>query len=333
MESISSNIWRFRCIEAGARSRESYARTWSWGKRFVTFLYCIDALLKGLFAATPKCTPQDFYNFQNEILLKYPTYQSPDIPLPATSPITVNASPGLVKAMGIERATSRIDLPYQTLFPPKSSSSSNNSSSSTVGRKQQQQQSLVWPSSASESFVLPLNFDGPAVPQSTSEAGNLFVQNMHVSLANYQIMSEREKAIRRWQIKKADCERSKDQPKQDLPAPCSGSMSSAFQKKFDAIEQLYVSLVFFFSCTVHKMLIDLARHLLFQICKTLSLYSWNYYYRRWLPITAAISRLKIPLNHHQKMEGTWMSKYWRILIWCATVKSCQRQYLPCWSFY
>ncbi|KAL1928920.1 hypothetical protein VTP01DRAFT_1979 [Rhizomucor pusillus] len=193
--------------------------------------------------ATPKCTPQDFYNFQNEILLKYPTYQSPDIPLPATSPITVNASPALVKAMGIERATSRIDLPYQTLFPPKSSSSSNNSSSSTVGRKQQQQQSLVWPSSASESFVLPLNFDGPAVPQSTSEAGNLFVQNMHVSLANYQIMSEREKAIRRWQIKKADCERSKDQPKQDLPAPCSGSMSSAFQKKFDAIEQLYAFIV------------------------------------------------------------------------------------------
>lgn len=174
-------------------------------------------------------------------MLKYPTYQSPDIPLPISSPITIQASPALVKAMGIEGATSRIDLPYQTLFPPKSSSSSN-SSNSTVNRKQQQQQqSLVWPTTASESFVLPLSPDGPAVPQSTSEAGNLFVQNMHLSLANYQIMAEREKAIRRWQLKKADSEQAKERSKQDPQPPAFTSISTAFQKKFDAVEQLYVS--------------------------------------------------------------------------------------------
>ncbi|KAI9491454.1 hypothetical protein BDB00DRAFT_833075 [Zychaea mexicana] len=185
-----------------------------------------------------KCTPQDLYTFQNEAILKYPNYDPPDIPLPITSSLTVKASPRLVKAMGISNATADTELPYQTLFPPKSSG--NNTNSTLKKQQQQNLASLVWPTPQSESFVLPLDGHSPGVPQSTVEAGNLFLKNMHLSVANQQIIHEREKSIHKWEHKKEGLKElsdilSKNQDNQGI--------TEAMRKRFEALEQVYASLV------------------------------------------------------------------------------------------
>jgi hypothetical protein len=39
------------------------------------------------------------------------------------------------------------------------------------------------------------------VPQSITEAGNVYISNMHISLANFQVIKERSKGIHKWQDK------------------------------------------------------------------------------------------------------------------------------------
>ncbi|KAI8138566.1 hypothetical protein BJV82DRAFT_630395 [Fennellomyces sp. T-0311] len=183
-----------------------------------------------------KCSPQDLFAFQNEITLKYPNYNPPSIPLPITSSLTVKASPGLVKAMGIANATAHTELPYQTLFPPKSSGNS----SSTIKKQQQANASLVWPSPSAQSFVLPLDEKHSGTPQSTMEAGNLFLKNMHLSVANHQIIFEREKAIHKWeQWKNSSMECTDSSSKIEIDVRISETM----KKRFEALELVYVSMV------------------------------------------------------------------------------------------
>ncbi|KAI9274678.1 hypothetical protein BDA99DRAFT_498220 [Phascolomyces articulosus] len=184
-----------------------------------------------------KCTPQDLYTFQNEATLKYPNYAPPEIPLPITPSLTVKASPRLVQAMGISNATAHTELPYQTLFPPKSSSNSSNSS---IKSKQQQNLSMIWPPPQSQSFVLPLDKDSPGVPQSTAEAGNLYLKNMYMSVANQQIFSEREKSIHKWEQMK-----EKIPEFDDLLFKCENNehVTVAMKKRFEALEQIYTSIV------------------------------------------------------------------------------------------
>ena len=174
------------------------------------------------------------YNFQNEATLKYPNYSPPDIPPPITPSLTVKASPGLVQAMGISNATAHTELPYQTLFPPKSSGNSNGSGKV----KQQQNLSMAWPAPQSQSFVLPLEKGSQGVPQSTTEAGSLYLKNMYMSVANQQIFSEREKSIHKWERRKDgffafDDILSKDDTWQQV--------SEEMKKRFRGLEQVYVS--------------------------------------------------------------------------------------------
>lgn len=180
-----------------------------------------------------KCTPQDLYTFQNEITLKYPTYTPPDIPLNTSSTLTIKASPALVSAMGISNSTARTDLPYQTLFPPKSATGNN-----TNGTKRlPAQQSLVWPVPSSQSFVLPLSENEASVPKSTVEAGELYVQNMYLSLANHQVMLEREKAIHRWKRKQ---EQQLSHDERDEEEILLAKLNDSMRKRFEALEQTYV---------------------------------------------------------------------------------------------
>lgn len=181
-----------------------------------------------------KCTPQDLYTFQNEITLKYPTYTPPHIPLNTSSTLTIKASPALATAMGISNSTARTDLPYQTLFPPKSATGSNTNSS----KRLPQQQSLVWPTPSSQSFVLPLNENEASVPKSTVEAGELYVQNMYLSLANHQVMLEREKAIHRWKRKQE--QQSNQDEHEDEDEILLSRLSDPMRKRFEALEQTYV---------------------------------------------------------------------------------------------
>ncbi|KAI7885634.1 N1221-domain-containing protein [Lichtheimia hyalospora FSU 10163] len=184
-----------------------------------------------------KCTPQDLYTFQNEITLKYPTYTPPHIPLNTSSTLTIKASPALATAMGISNSTARTDLPYQTLFPPKSATGNNTNSA----KRLPQQQSLVWPTPSSQSFVLPLSETEASVPKSTVEAGELYVQNMYLSLANHQVMLEREKAIHRWKRKQEQQSNQDEHDEEEILL--SHLNDSMMRKRFEALEQTYAVIV------------------------------------------------------------------------------------------
>ncbi|ORY94876.1 hypothetical protein BCR43DRAFT_494735 [Syncephalastrum racemosum] len=184
-------------------------------------LYGLDAVQD-----TPaKCTPQELHVFLNETSLKYPTFRAPALPSAVASPLTVRASSRLAEAMGIANAAAATDLPYQTLFPPKSNNLQKN--------KPQPQQPFTYAASNRQSLVLPLNPVGPTVPQSTVEAGDLFVKNMRLSVANYQVILEREKTIRRWQ-------RLKDRSD---PALHWDRLSDSMRQRFENLEQFYTSIV------------------------------------------------------------------------------------------
>ncbi|KAI9337855.1 hypothetical protein BD770DRAFT_448483 [Pilaira anomala] len=148
-----------------------------------------------------KSTPQDLHFFQNEVMNKYPTYIPQKFPFDITSPLTLQASTTLAQAMGYTNATNQIELLYQTLFPPKSSSNGN-SVFQLMGNKKPNY--YLYSPYVSPTFVLPLNHDGLAVPESIKEAGQVFVSNMHTSLSNYQIIQERSKGIQRWARIKQD---------------------------------------------------------------------------------------------------------------------------------
>jgi hypothetical protein len=145
--------------------------------------------------------------FQNDITDKYSGYVPPDFPFSVSSPLTINASPALAKAMGYSNATDQVTLLYQTLFPPKSSSASTNGTSSILnGLKKQnsnnqlQNNYFMYPSNhyVTPAFILPLTHTGSDVPESIKEAGDVYISNMHLSLMNYQLIQERSKAIQKW---------------------------------------------------------------------------------------------------------------------------------------
>lgn len=155
-----------------------------------------------------KSTPQDLLLFQQETTKKYPGYTPPHLPLKEATPMTINASPSLATALGYSNAIEHVELLYQTLFPPKSLTNT------TKNKQQQQQHHLLqnyFPLSpyVSPAFPLPLSHtQGPDVPQSITEAGNVYMANMHVSLSNFQVIQERSKGIHSWQNKHKPAEQN-----------------------------------------------------------------------------------------------------------------------------
>lgn len=108
-----------------------------------------------------------------------------------TSPLTINATQSLTKAMGYSKATEKIDLLYQTLFPPKSNKKSNSIRNHHLLQE-------YFPENYA-AFPLPLQHKGLDVPKSIQEAGQVFVDNMYVSGGTYQMIQEKSKAIHKWQ--------------------------------------------------------------------------------------------------------------------------------------
>jgi hypothetical protein len=132
--------------------------------------------------------------FQTEITDKYPGYQPPKLPFHVTSPLTIQASLPLAAAMSYANATNQVELLYQTLFPPKATTTT------TVAKKPQHPLLQNFETiKDSPALALPLTYEGSHVPKSVEEAGQVYLDNLHVSLANYQLIEERSRVLHRWQ--------------------------------------------------------------------------------------------------------------------------------------
>ncbi|KAK4511580.1 uncharacterized protein ATC70_012796 [Mucor velutinosus] len=150
-------------------------------------------------STTVKCTPEELFQFYHQASERYPTFTHNDTPSQCTNPLTVTASTRLSKAMGLYKASKNIDLPYQTLFPSKNQqptaatnmavNGSSSSSSSSSSKKQQL---------AMETNLLPFTESSAMEPRSLTESKSVWIKHLYISVANYQIIYEREKAVHRW---------------------------------------------------------------------------------------------------------------------------------------
>ncbi|KAI8971229.1 hypothetical protein BDB01DRAFT_510078 [Pilobolus umbonatus] len=137
--------------------------------------------------AQVKASPEDIMSFYHTIQERYPTYTPIPLPKTISNPITVTASHKLSTAMGVSKASKEIDLPYQTLFPSKNQqapvSRSNNSSRSMNGDIH---------STLSETSM--------NAPYSLTVANSVWLEHLYISVGDYQLIKEREKAIHRWEL-------------------------------------------------------------------------------------------------------------------------------------
>ncbi|KAI8339058.1 hypothetical protein BC941DRAFT_469236 [Chlamydoabsidia padenii] len=149
-----------------------------------------------------KCSQRDLLTFQNDFISRYPAYTPPinlSSPLDKVSPLTVKATPALAAAMGISTATSQTTLPYQVLFPPKQPKGSDNKQAGINAQTNGVAVNTEDPWNSSQTVVLPLSESGPCVPASLNEASAIYQKYMQLSLADYQIIMERQRAIQKWQ--------------------------------------------------------------------------------------------------------------------------------------
>ncbi|KAI8368202.1 uncharacterized protein BYT42DRAFT_585707 [Radiomyces spectabilis] len=180
-----------------------------------------------------KCTPQDFYAFQARTCEKYPTYSPCDLPATFANPLTIKATPALANAMGIATASAQTELPYQTLFPPKDAKQGNGNEPNNNPRPSMQN------SLSQQTLVLPLSSTSPSVPRSIVEASQVYQNHMHLSLANCQIVQERELSIRKWQDRSEQRHISPDKSSSSSPS----SSEHQFQRLLDDIESVYAFIV------------------------------------------------------------------------------------------
>lgn len=143
---------------------------------------------------TVKCTPEELFQFYHQTSERYPTFSSDETPSQCANPLTVAASTRLSKAMGLYKASKNIDLPYQTLFPSKNQQPASAATATAVnGHSSSKKQQL-----AMETNLLPFTESSAMEPRSLSEAKSVWIKHLYISVANYQIIYEREKAVHRW---------------------------------------------------------------------------------------------------------------------------------------
>ncbi|KAL0077061.1 hypothetical protein F4703DRAFT_1243755 [Phycomyces blakesleeanus] len=147
-----------------------------------------------------KCYPEDFYLFQEDMIEKYSAFSTPEVPDIISNPRSIKTTPELSEAMGISTAINQTDLPYQTLFPPKQNQVSQ--TENQEGSSEQPIQKQPMPKELT-TVVLPVTENGPSFPKSLKDAGEIYLANLHISLADYQMIHEREEAINRWQTLKS----------------------------------------------------------------------------------------------------------------------------------
>ncbi|KAI9033867.1 hypothetical protein CLU79DRAFT_725928 [Phycomyces nitens] len=172
-----------------------------------------------------KCYPEDFYRFQEEMVEKYSAFSTPKVPDIISNPRSIKTTPELSEAMGVSAAINQTTLPYQTLFPPKQNPVNPEENQEGVSEQQEKPSSPKGPTTIS----LPVTENGPSFPKSLKEAGEIYLKNLHISLADYQMIHEREEAINRWQALKSLKGRS------DEGTP-NGSLQDAVE---DRVEEIY----------------------------------------------------------------------------------------------
>jgi hypothetical protein len=139
-----------------------------------------------------KCTPEDLHTFYTQSTERYTTFIQPATPKEIGNALTISASTQLSTAMGLSKASTNLDLPYQTLFPSKSQQQQQQQKVNGNSNRQSQQQN--------EAQVLPFTSSGPSVPFSLSESSTIWMNHLYISLSSYQIIHERDKAVHRWEL-------------------------------------------------------------------------------------------------------------------------------------
>ncbi|ORX48207.1 hypothetical protein DM01DRAFT_1309695 [Hesseltinella vesiculosa] len=194
-----------------------------------------------------KCNYHDVHLFQNELFSRYPTYEAPaDIPKNITfDPLVFRVSPSLHMAMGVLQASQQVTLPYQSLFPPKQVRASNNNNERLPSAMDDN-------ASQASTVVLPFTPEGPCLPNALIEANSVYLQNTRLSLSDYQILQERQRAVNKWKLRLENQFRS---PSSDSSSSTQGTAASdsAYHDTshnantdiaiFTKLEQLYEKLV------------------------------------------------------------------------------------------
>ncbi|KAI8384054.1 hypothetical protein BD560DRAFT_345958 [Blakeslea trispora] len=123
-----------------------------------------------------KLTSEELHHWYQQTQQKYHAFQPTPLPQPIQHPLTATYSTELISAMGLSKVTEKMDLPYHTLFPSKTPLVSQ-------------------PTKRSMETVHLIE----KVPDSLMEANRIWLDHLYISLADVQLIHEREKAVHRWE--------------------------------------------------------------------------------------------------------------------------------------
>jgi hypothetical protein len=184
-----------------------------------------------------KCTPEDLYAFYHQSCSRYPTFTPISPSDKISNPITITASNQLTKAMGLLKASKNIDLPYQTLFPSKNQQNQQQ-------QQQQQNNTKKQENNTATANILPFTENSSIEPFSLTEASSVWLNHLYISIANYQIICEREKAVNRWQRWNNEKNQNDEKEAEDeWKHMIYNQLQQKEMKKMNEIEQLYESIV------------------------------------------------------------------------------------------
>jgi hypothetical protein len=121
-----------------------------------------------------KSTLRDYYRFLEETAERYPSYDPSSDANHLPCPLTVKASTASTAAMGLTRASKQIDLPYQDCCRHTTTASRSSGTLKLRGKP-----------------------CGSMVPSSVIEAGQLYLDHLHPSIAHRQLIEQRDRVIRK----------------------------------------------------------------------------------------------------------------------------------------
>lgn len=189
-----------------------------------------------------------------EITQKYPTYTPPALPLSITNP-------AIIKPTAVPmQSQPRTESPGGSGSSSGGGSANGGKPSSNQQSGSKRQQSIAYQNSNRGPFIFPFSIDGPAVPRSIQEAGELYVGNMYVALASWQVFREREALLKSgvaW-------ERNGTMGEEEEEATTEGRLGGeggrteveteaeveADARRLERVEVIYVSFFFLFSSIV-----------------------------------------------------------------------------------
>lgn len=121
-----------------------------------------------------KSTLRDYYKFLEETAERYPSYEPSDDANHLPCPLTVKATTASIAAMGLTRASKQIDLPYQDCCRHTTTATRSSGTLKLRGKP-----------------------CGSSVPFSVIEAGQLYLDHLHPSMAHRQLIEQRDRVIRK----------------------------------------------------------------------------------------------------------------------------------------